>query len=203
MQSDPSVLHFRGAVTTQLGEFEQAALYFRRALAILPFSEKSWFALTVIKTFKANDPDIKLMETIWLNMPDTSPEKQAQFLYALAKAYSDTQDSERATRLYSKGASLMYDPKAYDSTAWSDFARQLVTDYTRENMTRLHPSTVDSERVIFVNGLPRSGTTLVEQILTSHSMVHDGGEANSVAGSIVAGGRLLIRRSIGLSEPHR
>jgi len=61
----------------------------------------------------------------------------------------------------------------------------LIRDFTREGLGRLVPSKEPATRALFVNGLPRSGTTLVEQILTSHSAVHDGGEINLVRASLL------------------
>lgn len=172
----PAVLHFMGTLAGQEGDFERAADLYRRALALTPNLPQTWFALSMIKSFTPSDPDIAEMERLRPMMASAESSIAARFLYGLAKAHHDCGDYARAFAIYSEGAELRRRDEKFDFPALTRFADQLIRDFTPEAMRTLTPSQCDSTRPIFVTGLPRSGTTLVEQILTSHSEVADGGE---------------------------
>ncbi|ESQ89302.1 hypothetical protein ABAC460_13495 [Asticcacaulis sp. AC460] len=188
LREHSSILHLLGTIATQTGDFRQAESHFRRALAQTPLAPQSWFALSVIKTFSAGDPDISLMEALKPDMKQAEPKLYAQFVYALAKAYDDTGDRVKAYQLYQEGAEPMRAEEAFDLQAWNRTTDQLIRDYQPEKFKLLTPSGCDSERVTFVNGAPRSGTTLVEQILASHSQFHDGAELNLLRAALIPAG---------------
>ena len=73
---------------------------------------------------------------------------------------------------------------------WDTFSRQMVAGYTKDNIEQLKPSNADGGRMLFVTGFPRSGTTLVEQILTSHSEVRDGAEMNLASVALMPAGNM-------------
>jgi tetratricopeptide (TPR) repeat protein len=187
VQSHSSVLHLRGSIATQVGDFAAAEALFRQALAQTPLAPQSWFALSVIKKFTTDDPDIVRMEALKGDIAKGAARTTAQFYYALAKAYDDAGDIQKAFVLYCEGAALM---RAEEKAAprSEQFAKDLVRDFTPDKLDLLRPSGCDSRRAIFVNGLPRSGTTLVEQILTSHSQVADGAELNLWKAALIPAG---------------
>lgn len=193
VQTHPAVLHLRGMIATQLGDFRKAEDFFRRAIAIAPLTPQTWFTLAVIKKFTPGDPDLKQMEAIRPQMKNAPRETEAQFLFALGKAYDDIRDVGRAFKVYSEGAALMRGLEDFDAPQWAAFARKLIEDCTAGNLKALRPSGCNSERVIFVNGLPRSGTTLVEQILSSHSAVGDGAEINLLRAALIPTGDYSYR----------
>ena len=186
----PAVQHFLGTLATQLGEFAKAEDLFRRVLAKTPNSAQTWYTLSVIKTFDRNDPDIALMETVRPAIAHAMPDSLPQFLYALGKAYDDAGEPDKAATVYGEGAKQKRAREVFDRLETADFADRVVADYTPGVLAALKPSGCDSERVIFVNGLPRSGTTLVEQILTSHSAIHDGAEINLMREALIPAGSL-------------
>lgn len=181
----PIVLHFRGTIAGQLGDFSAAEDFYRRALALTPYLPQTWFALAMIKRFEPGDADIAAMERIEPSLGQVDPEVRARFYYGLAKAWHDCGEHDRAFELYSKGAALRRQAEKFDAAAVEAFADSLVRDFTPHAMASLKPSGFTDNRVIFVNGLPRSGTTLVEQILASHSQVGDGGELNLAKAALI------------------
>jgi len=195
-QAHPSVLHLQGTIASQRGEFTIAEALFRQTLALTPLAVQTWFALSVIKTFHAGDPDISRMEEARRAVPKSTPDLEAQLLYALGKAYSDAGDKEKASGAYREGAAIMASLNSYDVAQSQAQVAQILRDYTPETLARLSPSDCSSERIIFVNGLPRSGTTLVEQILTSHSAVHDGGEINLLRPAFIPLGDFSISAAL-------
>ena len=187
-RSHPAILHFLGTLAGQDGDFDQATALYRRALAANPNLPQTWFALAMIRTFAPGDPDIAEMERLRPVMAQAEASIYARFLYGLAKAYQDCGDDERAFSLYSEAAELRRREEKFDADALTAFVDRLIRDFTPEAIRALTPSTCDSDRAIFVTGLPRSGTTLIEQILTSHSEVVDGGEVGLLRPAMLAAG---------------
>ena len=199
-QNHPAVLHFRATTATQQGDFARAEALLQQALAISP-APVQWLALSAAKTFKAGDPDIARMEAVLSRIANAPLPIKAQLLYSLGKAYDDVRDMEKATKAYATGAAMMRQSgRAPDGRAWDDFISHLIAGYTPENMGKLKPSCADGSRVIFVTGFPRSGTTLVEQILTSHSQVSEGAELNLVPAALMPTGSLKFDTSEALSS---
>lgn len=165
----PTIVHFLGTIAGQEGDFVMAEHHFRAALAKAPDLPQTWFALAMIKTFTVGDYDSAAMEQRRDRLSNFQPAIQARFLYALANARHDTGDIDSAFALYAEGAQLRQKESVYNAHSVEKHADQLRKDFTAENIAKLRPSANQDRKSIFVNGLPRSGTTLVEQILASHS----------------------------------
>lgn len=176
--SHPAVLHFSGTLASQEGDFALAERCYRDALAVTPNLPQTWFALAMIKQFSHDDPDLAMMERLLPVMRQAAPEVRARFLYGLAKARQDCGDHALAFALYDEGAALRRVEEKFDLVRFKAFARAIIRDFTPANLAMLKPSAAPDLNVVFVTGLPRSGTTLVEQILASHSQVVDGAEVN-------------------------
>ncbi len=198
-RNHPAVLHLRAVCATQVGDFDRAIEYIEKALAISP-APVQWLALSVAKKFKKGDPDIARMEAILPRIGRAPPEIKGQMLYALGKAYDDAGDIEMATKAYMSGAASMRQaggPPRLEG--WERYAKQLIAGYTKENLARLKPSGATDDRVIFVTGFPRSGTTLAEQILVSHSQVVGGAELNRIPIALMPAGNLKLGGGDGLA----
>ena len=178
VQSHTAIVHLRATIATQTGDFDVAEPLMRKTIEMAPLTGQNWLSLSVIKKFKAGDPEIAHMESLRRSIRTTHATSQATFFYALGKAYHDTKDFDRAFAAYSEGAAIKRAEEAFGVDARNTFVRQVINDYTPANLDRFIKSGCDSDRAIFVTGLPRSGTTLVEQILTSHSAVSGGAELN-------------------------
>lgn len=184
-RAHPAVLHFEGTVAGQVGDFALAEDFYRRAIAVTPNVPQTWFALAMIKTFAPDDPDLRSMIDLRPRVMGAENSIEARFLYGLAKALHDCGDFDRAFALYSEGAALRRAEETFDAAAHEAFADALLRDFDRAAAQRLAPSGAGDQQVIFVNGLPRSGTTLVEQILASHSRVKDGSEVNLLRAALI------------------
>jgi len=176
VREHPSVLHCRATVATQLGRFDEAQELLRRALARAPDMAPSWLSLATLKTFRSGDPDIAAMEQLE-RQPARSAEARAILSYALGKAYDDCGEPDRAFDCFERGAALRRGAQ-FDSAGFSAAAEAIVREFDAESLEQLIPSGFAGQRSLFVTGLPRSGTTLVEQILLGHSAVVDGEEVN-------------------------
>lgn len=178
----PAVWHFRGSCRAQLGETAAALEDFRKAISLSrdpALTAPSWLAIAEGKTFADDDPDLARMEQVLAEWPAGAPvEARAAILYAIGKAKDGLGRTKEAFAAYDQGARLMAQVRPDDAREADALVDQVVTGFTADRLARLKPSSIDSRRPIFVLGMPRSGTTLVEQILVSHRDVTDGAEVN-------------------------
>jgi len=175
IRNHPAVLHFQGNIATQFGHIEQAQDFFRRALAKSPEAMATWFSLAMIKTFEPGDRDLAALERLGRQggPPD---EARASLHYALGKAAEDCGDPDRAFAEYAKGAALRRPHRAFNAERFHAAVTATIAEYDAAAMAQLRSSRMEGGRALFVTGLPRSGTTLTEQILLRHSAVSDGAE---------------------------
>lgn len=178
----PAAFHFLASCKAAFGYELGAATDFRRAIKTSPdpFAvTHSWLSIAEAKRFTSDtDPDLAAMEALLARWPSGQgqPEARAALLYALGKANDDLKRHDAAFALYAEGARLV--AAVRPNPEEGGFVETLIAGFTPEAFARLPASGLDSHRPIFVLGLPRSGTTLVEQILVSHSQVADGAEIN-------------------------
>lgn len=162
-------LSFGHALKTA-GQRERAIDAYRRSIALDPGFGEAWWSLANLKTFRFEAGDIEAMRG-QLTRDDLDPEQRAQFEFALGKAFEDGGDHAASFAHYAAGnalrrAGLPY--RADDASARVQRSRAL---FTPEFLARRAGSGNPAPDPIFVVGLPRSGSTLVEQILASHSLV--------------------------------
>jgi hypothetical protein len=191
LQRHPAVLHLRSSIATQRGEFAQSEELLRQALVLEPHWGPFWLALSEVHSFSPGDAELAQLEALAPRMRQAPAQSQGPFFYALGKARHDCREYDRAFAAYAEGAAKMRAP--FDAGPPQRFAHDLIRDFTPGNLSRLTPSGCDSERAMFVTGLPRSGTTLVEQILASHSAVADGEEANLFCCALLPAGDFSLR----------
>lgn len=175
IREHPAVLHVRGNIVNQLGRSDEAQELFRRALAKSPGAMQTWFALAMTKTFKPGDPDIAAMEQLQ-HFPGALPEALASLYYGLGKAWEDCGEVDRAFEYYSKGAALVRMQRPFDVAGYGVATEQAIRDFTPDRLEKLTTSGFEGQRSLFVTGLPRSGTTLTEQMLVDSAAVTDGAE---------------------------
>jgi tetratricopeptide (TPR) repeat protein len=187
-RNHPIMLHFLGTIAGERGDFVESERLYRQALNASPFLLQTWFALAMIKPFVPGDPDLEAMERLRKSASRGNSALYSRLLYGLAKAYHDCGDADRAFALYSEGAQIRSAEQSFNAIDLSQYADNLIRDFSPNRMNKLLPSSDLSNRVVFVNGLPRSGSTLVEQILTSHSQVSDGGEVNLLRSALIPTG---------------
>jgi len=181
-----SVLHFRGTLATQFGHFDEAEDCFRRALAgaPAPAAMRTWFALAMIKKFEAGDPDIESMERL-AQAPRAPGDALACLAYGLGKAREDSGDIDRAFACYARGAARRRQDQPFDIETYRRTAEAVLTGFSVANVRKLARSGFERQRSLFVTGLPRSGTTLVEQVLRNHPAVVDGAELNLFSAAMI------------------
>lgn len=175
---DPVLNHFIGTLQSQLGDMEASLESLRRTLTRWKTSGVCWMTLASLKKFTKEDDDLKAMLAVQDEVKSTAPDNYAAYLYAAAKALADIGDVPQSFKLYKKAADIMHKLRPFNMQAEKDYANTLIKGFSPQNMKTLTKSYISSDIPIFIVGYPRSGTTLVEQILTSHKDVANGGEIN-------------------------
>ncbi|HXZ00934.1 MAG TPA: sulfotransferase [Stellaceae bacterium] len=173
----------KAMVLLELGRRGEGLAFLDRALASDPELAAAWYTRADAKTFAADDPDIAAMERLLRSHPEhrRRPEQERILLhYALGKAYLDAKDAPRAFAHLNQGSRLKRAGLAYDAEAVSREMTAIADAFPATLFQRFADAGASSEMPVFVIGMPRSGTTLVEQILASHPLVHGGGEPRHV-----------------------
>jgi len=158
----------------ELGETADALAATEKALARDPALPRAWYVKSGLKRFQAGDPDLARMEALLgeAEARGMAEAERIELAFALGKAWLDAGDADRGfAHLHAanrrKRATFDYDGAA-------DVA-QLAVIAAAEALASRAETTL-GERAVLVVGLPRSGTTLVEQILASHPDIHGAGE---------------------------
>jgi tetratricopeptide (TPR) repeat protein len=167
-----------GNAYAQAGKTELALEAFRRGLEIKSDVAESWLAYVQLKTFRAGDPDLAPMRQILQRMTSHPAASVGAMNYALGKALDDTGDVEGAFSAVETGARLIGKEHPYDRARVEAQLNDIMANWNAAFAETLTPSSESGEGAIFVLGLPRSGTTLAEQILVSHSAVAEGAETS-------------------------
>lgn len=177
-----------GEMERSCGDFEEAENFIRRAIEQEPDYVEAHRALSGIKKFTdENDPDLQALRGLD-QLAKTEPHTRTwlgNLNFALAKAYEDLEDYDLAFEKYAYANKLIRENYEYDPKRIERYFDTIVKCTTREFMDEHAGEGVDSDKPIFIVGMPRSGTSLVEQILASHSDVHGAGELKSLPKSVI------------------
>ncbi len=170
----------RAALFMEQGDKARARADLERLLELYPQSTSAWLTLSDLKTFTANDPDISRMERA-LAPGVVIPRSEAMALrFALGKAWMDVGDADRAFERLNEGNRMMRETFDYDADQTSRWMASITSAFSAPVIEALVGRGAPSETPVFVLGMPRSGTTLVEQILASHPSVHGAGELSTL-----------------------
>jgi tetratricopeptide (TPR) repeat protein len=166
----------RAAVFMEEGRPEEAKEEFDRAAQAFPLSVKALFGRVELKRYEASDPDIARLEA-YLRLSTEQPLiDRTTAHFALGKAYLDAGDGVRAFEHLGTGNRLKRATFQYDAAATGAWMARIAETFSPSLFERLQGGGDPSSVPIFVIGMPRSGTTLVEQILASHPLVRGAGE---------------------------
>ena len=177
LQPDYAEAHSNlGTTLKALGRLEKALASYAKAIALKPDFAEAHYNLTSMKTFEAQDEQYSKLEELYLDQK-ISEEQRCHISFGLAKACEDLGDYEKAYAHYSEGNALRKKLLNYDINEDVGLFKRLKANYPRikHNSPAITESST-SLMAIFIVGMPRSGTTLVEQIISSHSTVTGAGE---------------------------
>lgn len=158
-----------GNALKSLGKFEPARRHYRRAIAARPDYVEPHYNLSEITKFRAGDGAFAVLASLAARLPE---KKSFYAHFALAKACDDAGDYDRAWLHLQKANALRRAQVRYDEASTLRLFTRIKHVFDVNLRHFGHPS----ETPVFVVGMPRSGSTLVEQILASHPRIHAAGE---------------------------
>jgi tetratricopeptide (TPR) repeat protein len=168
-----------GGLIEEQGDLIGAQEAFRTALRLQPTFPLPHARLATLLRGKLPDQDLAALEAR-LSDEALPPDTRARLLFALAHVVDGRGDYPRAAECLKEANSLTVNSnrkrRDYAPLEHEKFVDTIIQDFDRALFDRLAGAGLPSRRPVFVIGLPRSGTTLIEQILASHSQIHGAGE---------------------------
>ena len=182
-----------GHTLKSVGRIEETVAAYRKCIELRPNTGEAYWSLANLKTYKFSDSDIEDMLAQITEEGEGTAEDQSHLAFALGKAYEDRKQFDQSFKYYNRGNGIRsinhrYDPKRniYDT------ARQIKT-LNADLLAKHEGGGCDAPDPIFIVGLPRAGSTLLEQILSSHSKVEGTAELTDI---------IAVTRRLGGKERH-
>ena len=169
----PRLLLTLGTMLKTIGKLDQSIAGYRAAIAHQPSLGEAWWSLANLKTFRFSKNDVATMRAA-LATPDLPPEDRVHLDFALGKAMHDASDHAAAFAHYAAANRLRLESQPYNAAEVSRLVDRSIAVTTRELFET--PGGANDPDPIFIVGMPRAGSTLVEQILSSHPLVEGTGE---------------------------
>ena len=186
-----------GVALRELGKFQEAQTRFTQAIVLKPEYAEAHRTLANIKTFHSQDEQYLKMRELYLN-PNIPDEDRCFINFGLAKACEDLGDFEQAYFHYNEGNAIRKKILNYDISQDTRLFKALKSNYPQISKVFLKPDNLAHKLTpIFILGMPRSGTTIVEQIVSSHPEVTGAGELDFISqfGRNLANGESKINSS--------
>ncbi len=191
LQQDPgnTAIMFNYASTLMtLGQLDRAHTLYNRVIQQAPEDYEAYFNRSNLRRQTDAENNIVELRSVLDGLPKQGP-GVAEVCYALAKELEDIGDHKEAFAILKRGADAKRGTFKYDVKSECDFLAKLTSVYSGSGLNRDGHT---DPAPVFILGLPRTGSTLVERILESHSKVSSLGEANEFS-------KLLMRR-VGINE---
>jgi len=168
--SNPRIWMAYGDALKTAGRTGDGIAAYRRSLALAPGFGEAWWSLANLKTFRLSSADIAAMQA-QLARSDIAADDRLHLHFALGKALEDADQYALSFSHYAEANRLRRATIAYDATVITEYVRRARAVFTAEFLHARRGWGCEADDPIFIVGLPRSGSTLVEQILGSHSAV--------------------------------
>ncbi len=191
----PKVWMSYGHMLKTVGRQGDGVAAYRRAIALTPELGEVWWSLANLKTVKFDDADIAAMQA-QLAREDISDEDRFHLDFALGKAFEDRREAAVAFGHYAAGNALRRQSIVYEADETEAFIDRSIVAFDADFFAERAGQGCDAPDPIFILGMPRAGSTLVEQILASHSLV----EGTSELPDIPALARTVENYPLGLAS---
>ena len=169
------VLHNLGMAYQALGKFEESKKYFESVLKINSKFTRSDRSLGMSLKYDINNPHLKSMESK-IKDPSLDNFQKIELYFGLGKAYEDIKNYKKSFENYKLGNKIKRDAIKYQINDDVKLFENIKNSFSNINFQNLENVGNKSNKMIFILGMPRSGTTLVEQIIANHKNVYGAGE---------------------------
>lgn len=166
----PKIWMSYGHVLKTVGRQVEAVDAYRRAIAIRRALGEVWWSLANLKTVRFDAADVALMERA-LESAELSDDDRLHLHFALGKALEDRSEAEASFRHYAQGNAIRRAQLPYDPADTDEQVARAKAIYTPDFYAARQGWGCPAPDPIFILGMPRAGSTLIEQILASHSQV--------------------------------
>ena len=174
------------------GKFSEASELYQQVMAQQPDYTQAHFSYSGIHRYMdTTDPHIDSMLGLYENT-GLNTDNRVQLSFALAKAFEDIEDYPNAFKFLKSGNDLRFKEFNYEVESDRELIQSIIRSFSREAISRVQITPETSNKPIFIVGMPRSGTTLVEKIISSHSDVYGAGELDYI---FALGTRLFLKES--------
>jgi len=170
LPNDPVTLTSRGHALKTFGRHEEAVASYQNAFASDASHGDAYYGLANLKTYRFHDDEINLMRD-QENGNQLSYQNRIHICFALGKAYEDNEDYDTSFEYYERGNTLKRVQSRYDADQMSAELDAQIKACTHTLFEKQSGKGHPASDPIFILGLPRAGSTLLEQILASHSQV--------------------------------
>lgn len=159
----------RGHILKILGRYDEGIEAYRASAKMIEGNGAAWWGLADMKTFRFGDDDVEAMRRIAAD-ESVKAEQRTQAAFALGKAFEDRQEFDVSFDWYEKGNGLRTNVD-FDAATNHEGIESIKAAYTPDTLGVQANPVPDGPTPIFILGMPRAGSTLVEQILASHSQI--------------------------------
>ena len=158
-----------GHVYKTMGDIDNSIDSYKNTIIQNNLSGEAYWSLANLKTYSFSEKEIKDMEETLKG--EVSDIEKSQMHFALGKAYEVIKDFDKSFKNYYEGNKVKKGLIKYSSDDTTDNTKRILEFFNNENILNLQKSSTNDQDPIFVLGMPRSGSTLVDQIISSHSKV--------------------------------
>lgn len=168
-----------GHALKTLNRTDEGIQAYRRTIQLAPNLGEAYWSLANLKTYRFSDVDVEQMRA-QAARTDIAAEDRVNLLYALGKAAEDNAETDAAFSFYSEGAALHLSASNFKPGRLKPVVDRSIEVFTGAFFAAREGSGAREQDPIFIVGLPRAGSTLIEQILASHSMVEGTAELSDM-----------------------
>lgn len=170
-----------GVSLEQKGDFDAAVIEYLEVLRINPDHARAMSNLIAIKSYKP-DQEIVTRAATMIKIPDLKVEDRMKLGHGLGKHFDRTGDYDRAFGYFQTTQNAQRSQnKVFDINGLRLRIDKMIAVFTKDYFAKMAPLGHETERTMFIVGMPRSGTTLTEQILASHPQIFGAGELQEIA----------------------
>ena len=176
-----------GGALMELGKKEEAGKFLNRAIELAPGDARPLTTALFYLPCQQNDPRLEQLEAVYAQRKTLPLEERIRLNFAMGKAMKNIGHYDRSFAAYEEANRLRYQAHPFDEAADECFLEKSCSFYTEELFNKYEalekslPPIHDERVPIFIVGMPRSGTTLIEQILASHPAIYGAGELSTLS----------------------
>ena len=172
------IAHYNlGVAFKAIGKIEEAKKHLKESVRINPLFCTGHRNLSIINKYKKDDEHFKILKEIINKTEINNPEK-SELAFALGKAYEDLNDYKKSFMYYDKGNKLRRKNVNFSINDTKSEFRDIKECFNKKFFDKNKEELNNDKTPIFIVGMPRSGTTLIEQIISNHPKVYAGDELN-------------------------